>query len=208
MLEATQIACVRGSRRLFDGLSFRLEAKQALQVRGDNGSGKTSLLRIMAGLAPAEAGEVCWKGGRIGGLGEDYRREMVFLGHANALKEDLTPVENARHALALADLAAEDEAICAQLHRMGLAAVADLPVRLLSQGQKRRAALARLEFCGSKPLWLLDEPFAALDASAVARLAARLAAHVEGGGMLLFTTHQDVELPGVQVRSLQIGSAA
>jgi heme exporter protein A len=204
MLEASQIACVRGSRRLFEDLSFRLEAKQALRIRGDNGSGKTSLMRIVAGLAPAEAGEIRWEGTRIGGLGEDYRRRLVFLGHANGLKEDLTPVENVRHALALADVAAEETAIRAQLDAMGLGAAADLPVRLLSQGQKRRAALARLRFCRSKPLWLLDEPFAALDAAAVEGLAALLTDHLECGGMVMFTTHQEVGLPGAAVRALQL----
>jgi heme exporter protein A len=101
----------------------------------------------------------------------------------------------------------DEAAIRQQLAGQGLAAAADLPVRLLSQGQRRRVALSTLEFCASKPLWLLDEPFAALDATAVARLVARLAAHLRNGGMLVFTTHQDVELPGAVAGSLQLGSA-
>ncbi|HEX7811073.1 MAG TPA: cytochrome c biogenesis heme-transporting ATPase CcmA [Burkholderiales bacterium] len=207
MLEVTKIACVRGSRRLFDNLSFRLESQQALRVLGENGTGKTSLLRIVAGLASAEAGDVSWSGRRIGELGEDYRRQLVFLGHANGLKDDLTPLENLKQALALAGIDATLEAIRDSLQREGLGAAAELPVKVLSQGQKRRAALARLGFCAGKPLWVLDEPFAALDAAAVIRLAATIAGQLRRGGMVLLTTHQEVALPGAAVDSLQLGAA-
>lgn len=205
MLEVTQITCVRGSRRLFDNLSFRLEAQQALRILGENGSGKTSLLRIVAGLAPVESGAIAWSGNPIGELGEDYRRELAFLGHTNGLKDDLTPLENLRLALALAGIGADTGSLRGALERQGLEAAADLPVKVLSQGQKRRAALARLEFCADKLLWVLDEPFAALDAAAVSRLAAALAKQLQRGGMVLFTTHQEVELHGAAVRSMQLG---
>lgn len=207
MLEALQIGCVRGSRRLFAALNFRVEPKQALRIAGDNGAGKTSLLRIVAGLLPAEAGEVRWGGQDIHALGEDYRRNLAFLGHANGLKDELSAVENLRQSLAIADVAVGDAQIRDGLRDEGLAAIADLPVRLLSQGQKRRVALAKLAFCGAKRVWVLDEPFAALDAAAVTRLAARLAAYLADGGMLLFTTHQDVALPGAAVQSLRLGEA-
>ncbi|HYJ18816.1 MAG TPA: cytochrome c biogenesis heme-transporting ATPase CcmA [Burkholderiales bacterium] len=207
MLEVTQIACVRGSRRLFDNLTFRLEPQQALRVLGENGSGKTSLLRIVAGLAAAESGEIRWSGRRIGELGEDYRRQLAFLGHANGLKDDLTALENLQHALALAGIAATADAIRESLRAQGLEAAAELPVKVLSQGQKRRAALARLQFCAGKPLWVLDEPFAALDATAVSGLAASIADQLRRGGMVMFTTHQEVGLPGVSVRSMQLGAA-
>jgi heme exporter protein A len=205
MLEASQIECVRGVRRLFRNLSFKLEARQALRVHGENGSGKTSLLRIAAGLSPVDSGAVTWKGNGIGALGEDYRRELLFLGHANGLKDDLTPVENLRHALALAGVMAGDGALRAALDEQGLGATTDLPVQLLSQGQKRRVALARLGFCRSQPLWVLDEPFAALDAASVGRLAGTIAAHLRDGGMVLFTTHQEVALPGAAMRTLELG---
>lgn len=207
MLDVNQIECVRGSRRLFRNLSLRLEAQQALRVLGENGSGKTSLLRIVAGLSPAEAGSIRWNGKGIRALGEEYRRDLAFLGHANGLKDDLTPQENLRQALALAGVEANAAALRSALDKQGLGAVADLPVKLLSQGQKRRSALARLEFCGGKLLWILDEPFAALDAAAVGRLAATLSAHMQRGGMVLFTTHQDVQLPEARVRSLQLEGA-
>ena len=207
MLDVTQITCVRGSRCLFENLSFRLESQQALRIIGENGSGKTSLLRIIAGLSPADSGNIAWGEQSIVELGEDYRRQLAFLGHANGLKDDLTPLENLELALALAGIAADMNSLRGALERQGLESATDLPVKVLSQGQKRRAALARLEFCAEKPLWVLDEPFAALDAVAVAGLAASMAKQLQRGGMVLFTTHQEVELRGAAVRSMQLDPA-
>lgn len=206
MLEASQIECVRGNRRLFRDLSFRLEAHQALRVRGENGSGKTSLLRIIAGLSPAESGSVSWNAGSIRALGEDYLHDLLFVGHSNGLKDDLSPVENLRYALVLAGVGADDPALRAALAEQGLTAVADLPVKLLSQGQKRRVALARLLFSAQKPLWILDEPFIALDAASVERLASTITRQLRRGGMVIFTTHQEVELPGTAMRTLELGA--
>jgi heme exporter protein A len=205
MLEARQIECIRGDRRLFHGLSFRLEAKQALRISGENGSGKTSLLRMVAGLSPTQDGEICWNQALITALAEDYRRELVFIGHANGLKEDLTAVENLQHALALSGRHVDGGALRAALADQGLAAIAGLPVKVLSQGQKRRVALARLMFCAHKALWILDEPFGSLDAVAIARIEQLLAAHLHRGGMLLYTTHQEVSLPGAQSQSVELG---
>ena len=206
MLEASQIECVRGSRRLFRDLSFRLEAHQALRVRGDNGCGKTSLLRIVAGLSPADSGSVSWRERSIRALGEDYLRDLLFLGHSNGLKDDLSPVENLRYALVLAGLGSDEPALRAALAEHGLAAIADLPVKLLSQGQKRRVALVRLWFSAQKPLWILDEPFIGLDAASVERLARTITKQVQRGGVVMFTTHQEVELPGTAVRALELGA--
>jgi heme exporter protein A len=171
-----------------------LPAGGAIRVRGDNGSGKTSLLRILTGLSPAQTGEVHWSGTRIGLLGEEYRSKLLFIGHANALKDDLSAAENLRHGLALSGIAARGSDCRAALVEEGLGRIADLPVQWLSQGQKRRVALTRLAFCESRPLWILDEPFSALDARSVSRLATRLGRHIGGGGMTVFTTHQEVEL--------------
>jgi heme exporter protein A len=206
MLEASQIECVRGSRRLFRDLSFRLEAHQALRVRGENGSGKTSLLRIVAGLSPAESGSVSWNEGNIRALGEDYLRDLLFLGHSNGLKDDLSPVENLRYALVLAGVGADEPALRAALAEQGLAAIADLPVKLLSQGQKRRVALARLSFSAHAPLWILDEPFIALDAASVERLARTITRQLQRGGMVMFSTHQEVELSGAAMHTIDLGA--
>jgi heme exporter protein A len=205
MLEASQIECVRGNRRLFRDLSFRLEAHQALRVRGENGSGKTSLLRIIAGLSPPESGSVSWNDGNIRKLGEGYLRDLLYLGHSNGLKDDLSPVENLRYALVLAGAGADEPALRAALAEQGLAAIADLPVKLLSHGQKRRVALARLPFSPHKPLWILDEPFIALDAASVKRLARTITSQLQRGGMVMFTTHQEVELPGTAMRTIELG---
>jgi len=206
MLAASQIECVRGNRRLFRDLSFRLEAHQALRVRGENGSGKTSLLRIVAGLSPPESGRVSWNDSDIHALGEDYLRDLLFLGHSNGLKDDLSPVENLRYALALAGVVANEPDLRESLAEQGLDAIADLPVNLLSQGQKRRVALTRLSFSAEKPLWILDEPFTALDAAAVERLARTITKQSHRGGMVMFTTHQEVALPGTSMRTLELGA--
>ena len=178
-----------------------------MRVRGENGSGKTSLLRMVAGLSPMEAGEILWNDGRIAGLGEDYRRDLVFLGHANGLKDDLTAVENLRHALALAGTQVGSDELRAALAECGLGSIAELPVKLLSQGQKRRVALVRLDFSADKPLWILDEPFSALDTASIGRLEKVVVSHLLGGGMVLFTTHQEVNLDGAQVQSVELGAA-
>ncbi|HVY08479.1 MAG TPA: ATP-binding cassette domain-containing protein, partial [Burkholderiales bacterium] len=129
-----------------------------------------------------------------------------FIGHANGLKDDLTAIENLRFALALAGTDVGTAALRDGLVRQGLGGVADLSVRLLSQGQKRRVALCRLLFSADKPLWVLDEPFAALDASSVERTAAVIVEHVRRGGMVVFTTHQDAGLADIRMHSLELGA--
>lgn len=201
MLQALEISCVRGNREVFSRLSFSVEHGAALRVQGENGAGKTSLLRILAGLSSAAAGAVQWRGARIAQLGESFRRDVLFLGHSNALKDDLTPLENLRHALAVAGAHANLSALRTVLETDGLGSVAEYPVQWLSQGQKRRVAMARLAFGGARRLWILDEPFSALDTDAVKRLAARLSGYVAGGGLLVYTTHQEVAL-GVPTQDL------
>jgi heme exporter protein A len=193
MLDATDLECLRGTRRLFAGLSFRVEGGECLQVQGSNGSGKTSLLRILCGLARPERGTVRWQGEPIGALGDDFRAELAFCGHANALKEDLTPAENLRASAALAGAPAGENAVRSALDAFGILQLETLPVRALSQGQKRRVALARLALC-ERRLWLLDEPLAALDARAAETLAAFVDAHLAKGGICVLSSHQPVEL--------------
>lgn len=201
MLETSDLECQRGDRRLFAGLGFRLDAGELLYLRGHNGSGKTSLLRMLCGLLPAAAGEIRWRGQPIGKLGEDYRRELCFLGHHNAIKEELTPLENLLTAAALADEPLDEDQALDALETLGLAGREDLACRYLSQGQKRRVALARL-VNERRPLWLLDEPFVALDVAAVDLVAGLIGAHLQRGGLAVLTTHQPVEIAAGTVREL------
>lgn len=194
MLAVSNLTCTRGERTLFRNVSFKLEAGGLLHVAGANGSGKTSLLRILCGLGAAEAGAVSWRDETIRTLRESYWREIVYLGHANALKDDLSAVENLQMACVLADRPASEAEARAALNAFGLAACSHLPVRSLSQGQKRRSALARLSLSASASLWILDEPFSALDVDAVAHLEQRILAYLDGGGSVIFTTHQDAAI--------------
>lgn len=191
MLEAINLFCTRGERTLFRGVSFKLDAGGLLHVAGENGSGKTSLLRMLCGLGAIDTGEVRWRGESIRAQREAYWRELVYLGHANALKDDLSATENLQVACALAGRAVARTAAFEALASFGLAACAHLPVRALSQGQKRRSALARLALATAAPLWILDEPFSALDAGAVSHLELLIGAHLARGGGVIFTTHQD-----------------
>ena len=195
MLTATGLSCVRGERRLFSGIDLAVAPGEWLHLQGENGAGKTSLLRILVGLTPAAEGEIRWKGESIGALGEDFRREMVYLGHHAAVKEDLTALENLQISAGLdgADLAERDA--LAALFRMGLKGREELPVRVLSQGQKRRVLLARL-LARKAALWVLDEPFTALDVKAVKMLSDLIAEHVGAGGMAVLTSHQSMPIAG------------
>lgn len=194
MLEAAALECVRGERTLFSDLSFALEQGALARVAGANGSGKTSLLRILCGLSAPAQGEVRWRGERIGALREEFWRHLIYIGHANAVKDDLTALENLEIASAIGGRGLADGAAMAALEDFGVAACADLPARVLSQGQRRRVALARLALAAAAPLWVLDEPFTALDAAAVGFMAELIGAQLARGGTVVFTTHQEVAI--------------
>jgi heme exporter protein A len=201
MLTATGLSCIRGERRLFAGLDLAVGPGEWLHVQGENGAGKTSLLRILASLSAPAAGEIRWQGELIGALAEDYRRAMLFLGHHGAVKEELTPLENLTLAAQL-DGALLDEAAALQaLVRFGLRGREDLAVRFLSAGQKRRVLLARLAV-RKATLWILDEPFTALDVKAVEMLSGLIEAHLAAGGMAILTSHQSMPLPNGRVLKL------
>jgi heme exporter protein A len=199
VLEAVDVHCERGGRTLFRALSFSLKPGEALRIAGANGSGKTSLLRILCGLLSPAKGGVRWRGSPIAGLREEYAREIVYLGHAPAVKDELTAAENLAIACRLTGTPAVG--VDAALARFGLAANGAVAKRL-SQGQRRRAALARLALSAARPLWLLDEPFSALDAQGIEVLTALCAEQVARGGSIVFTTHQDAGIGAARVIGL------
>jgi heme exporter protein A len=204
VLEALSVGCVRGERRLFSGVGFTLAAGQLLRVSGANGSGKTSLLRILCGLLTPAEGELRWNSAKIGSQRDDYHRSLSYIGHLNGLKEELSPLENLEIGATLAGVPAGVEARIGALDVFGLASSAHAPVRYLSQGQRRRVALARLALSATVPLWILDEPFTALDAHAVKRLEGLIATHVGAGGMVVLTTHMEVSIAAADILRLDL----
>ncbi len=200
MLEVRSVAAFRGDHLVFEDISFRLDPGGALVLIGRNGSGKTTLLRLIAGLMPRAAGDVLWAGEDALADLPSHAVRLAYLGHQDALKLGLTPVEN----LALwarGGQAGRAAAIEAALAAVGLGELAHLPARMLSAGQRRRVAIARL-LVAEATLWLLDEPTTALDTVSVARLGGLAAAHRAAGGMVIAATHLDLPLPGAVELSL------
>ncbi len=201
MLEAQDLAARRGAHLLFQGLSFRVPPGQVLVIAGRNGSGKTTLLRILAGLTQPAEGRVTWLGQDLASPAPATRADTLFAGHAPALKDELTVIENL---LALAELAGTPlsaQAAQRALDACGLKAQRHLPARTLSQGQRRRIALARMALGGPR-LWLLDEPATALDADGLRLLAALTGDHLAAGGTVAAATHQPLDLPADRVQTL------
>lgn len=205
MLAVSNLSCVRGEKTLFSGIGFRLGGGELLTLQGNNGTGKTSLLRMLCGLSPPAAGEIHWRGELVSRLGARYRQELCYLGHANAIKEELTPLENLLASARLADEHLDEDSALDALENLGLAGREDLPCRYLSQGQKRRVALARL-VNERRTLWILDEPYVALDAAAVDLVSAMIGAHLQRGGLAVLTTHQKVDIAAGALRELRLGA--
>lgn len=203
MLEVSNLACSRGDHPLFSGLSFSLSAGELMQVKGPNGSGKTSLLRTLCGFLRPDEGEIRWDGQSVRELDEEYFAHLVYLGHHNAIKDELNALENLRISAGLSGIELSNAEAIAALRRMGLRGRETLPVRVLSQGQRRRVALARL-LIGDAPLWVLDEPLTALDVGAVALIQELIGEHLARDGMVIFTTHQPLAVDGVETRGLDL----
>lgn len=202
-LQAHQLACRQGDRLLFENLDFQISAGELLLIEGHNGCGKTTLLKTLATLRHPDNGYVSWKGNSTLKLGDEFRSELTWLGHHNGIKLDLTAFENLKVSCALNGVVVSDDEVLQALDDMGLFGYDELPVRSLSQGQKRRTALAAL-LLSQSTLWILDEPFSALDVKAVDFLQNTISKHIDKGGLVILTTHQEVELTTGNVNRLQL----
>ena len=206
MFEARSLECVRDDRLLFNDLSFAVAESEVLQIEGPNGSGKTSLLRILCGLRLAEAGQVLWQGESIISNREDYYANMVYIGHLPCVKGDLTVLENVRSLLDTRSLSLGNEEIEAALAKVGLASYEDVPGKALSSGQRRRILLAFVELSQAN-LWILDEPLTALDVQGVALMESMIMQHKQSGGSVVFTTHHGMQLE-CEMSSVKLGRKA
>jgi len=198
------LACSRGDRQLFRDVSFSLSAGSAIHLEGANGSGKTTLLRTIAGMTQADGGDISWCGQPIRDAGDEYRQQVAYVGHLNGLQPELNILENLRYATGLSGYRANPEKMASMIEQLGLTSRIHLPTKLLSQGQKRRAALCRLGIT-DQSLWLLDEPLTALDDASIEVLLQMFDRHLTGGGLIIYTSHQPLGLTG-NVTRLRLGT--
>ncbi|EFM1902542.1 cytochrome c biogenesis heme-transporting ATPase CcmA [Escherichia coli] len=199
MLEARELLCERDERTLFSGLSFTLNAGEWVQITGSNGAGKTTLLRLLTGLSRPDAGEVLWQGQPLHQVRDSYHQNLLWIGHQPGIKTRLTALENLHFYHRDGDTAQCLEALA----QAGLAGFEDIPVNQLSAGQQRRVALARL-WLTRATLWILDEPFTAIDVNGVDRLTQRMAQHTEQGGIVFLTTHQPLNVAESKIRRISL----
>ncbi|MCO0553820.1 cytochrome c biogenesis heme-transporting ATPase CcmA [Escherichia coli] len=199
MLEARELLCERDERTLFSGLSFTLNAGEWVQITGSNGAGKTTLLRLLTGLSRPDAGEVLWQGQPLHQVRDSYHQNLLWIGHQPGIKTRLTALENLHFYHRDGDTAQCLEALA----QAGLAGFEDIPVNQLSAGQQRRVALARL-WLTRATLWILDEPFTAIDVNGVDRLTQRMAQHTEQGGIVILTTHKPLNVAESKIRRISL----
>lgn len=202
-LTFSKLGCTKGGRQLFKNVDCQLEAGRWLYVAGANGVGKTSLLRMVCGLASIETGEILWNGSPIHAQREAYRQDLCYLGHLNALQESMTVDENLAFITSLGGFAPDKTATQEVLVRFGLRGRGKQLVRHLSQGQKRRVALTRLALSPAR-LWVLDEPYVAMDEAGIGLLADLIATHLADGGLTVLTSHQRVPIGDVPAQMLEL----
>ena len=203
-LEVRNLSCSREDRDLFSGLNFHLSTGHAIQIEGPNGSGKTTLLRMLCGLRLPDEGEIYWNGANISEERATFLGDLNYIGHAHGVKGELTPLENLRVSQAMAgrnnSLSLDDA-----LERVGLFGFEDVPSRTLSAGQRRRVALARL-LINPAPLWILDEPFTAIDIQGQKQIEEMITSHVLDGGMAILTSHHPLDLSEDHLSSVNLSS--
>jgi len=203
MLEAVNLGCIRGDRRLFKSLNFSIQPSELIELRGANGSGKTSLLRILCGLAGPAEGEVRWNGKNIRSLGEEYSGAVSYLAHQNGVKDELSAIENLRIACGVSGNGLSKADAQTVLEQVGLSRQQNLPARSLSAGQKRRVALARL-LRSSATLWLLDEVLTSLDDKAIKISRQFIGDHLRKGGLAIIATHQELDLAAERIQRIEL----
>jgi len=199
-LEARELTCFRGDYLLFQQLSFDVQAGEVVQIAGMNGRGKTTLLRMLAGLNVADEGEVFWGDKPLRKVRVDYYAALAWVGHQDGIKDELTPIENLRAAQSLSETSADVD-LSQLLHALGLVDRDHVACRHLSAGQRRRVALARLGVVRAN-VWILDEPLTALDQKGREQLQSMITAHAQAGGRVVYTTHQPLPLDGCKTKTV------
>ena len=205
MLEASHLECVRGNRTIFRDVSFAVRAGDCFRLTGPNGSGKTSLLRMLCGLLPPESGSIRWHGVEIQTLGEDYFPSISYVGHRPGIKDELTALENLRISSGMHGIEISRRTATTALERMGLGSRMHLPARFLSEGERRRAAIARLAVSHAS-LWLLDEVLTSLDCTAVEAILLLIEDHLAAGGMAIVATHQELRLASGRTQRIELAA--
>ncbi|XAW89035.1 cytochrome c biogenesis heme-transporting ATPase CcmA [Vibrio sp. CDRSL-10 TSBA] len=206
MLDVKNLTAIRDDRALFEGLSFTIQSGELVQIEGRNGTGKTTLLRIITGLGDRDEGTIHWNQVNIEADRDSYHQDLLFLGHQTGIKRELTALENLHFYQSVHARSTVREDLYQALTQVGLAGREDVPVAQLSAGQQRRVALARLWLSRQK-LWILDEPLTAIDKQGVKVLEALFLKHAEQGGIVVLTTHQDMFADNPKLRKIKLGDA-